>query len=189
MRKTLLPAVMIFLFCCLSNAKADQTVDGELAKAGTLYSEARYTEALSLYERLLNARSGKVSSGFVLMRIGDCQFHLADYQGAIRAYRVALEYQQGPERPATQFWIGFSTFLLHKDADAVAEFLKIPERYPASGMWVSTAYYWAGKVSEHMGKREQAAAYYHKAGGTGASTQERFALKKAETMTKEARVR
>ena len=54
-------------------------------------------------------------------------------------------------------------------------------------MWVSTAYYWAGKVCEHMGKKDQAAAYYHKAAGTGASTQERFALKKAETVRKGAR--
>ncbi|HYA85482.1 MAG TPA: tetratricopeptide repeat protein [Nitrospirota bacterium] len=189
MRKTLLQAILIFLLCGLSNAHADQPVDRELAQANTLFSEARYSEALSVYQRVLNSRTSTIPSGFTLTRIGDCQFRLADYQSAIRAYRVALEYQQGSDRAATQFWIGLSTFLLRRDADAVAEFLKIPELYPASGMWVSTAYYWAGKVCEHMGKKEQAAVYYRNAGGTGATTQGRFALKKAETISKEARVR
>jgi TolA-binding protein len=71
------------------------------------------------------------------------------------------------------------------DAEAVAEFLKIPELYPSSGMWVGTAYYWAGRASERRGKTEEAAEYYRKAGGNGRSTQGRFALKKAEAVHKE----
>jgi tetratricopeptide (TPR) repeat protein len=185
MRKALLLCVVVFLLLGLSNAKADQPVSRELVKASTLFSEARYAEALSVYQRLLSSKTSNVSSGFLCTRIGDCHFRLADYQSAIHAYRSALQYQKGHERAATQYWIGFSTFLLGNDAGAVAEFLKIPELYPSSGMWVSTAYYWSGKACERMGKKEQAAAYYRKAGGTGASTQERFALKKAETIKKE----
>jgi len=187
MRKALLLGVVIFLLLGPSNAKADQPVSRELAKASALFSEARYTEALSVYRRLLSSKTSNVNSGFLCTRIGDCHFQLADYQSAIHAYRSALQYQKGRERAATQCWIGFSAFLLGKDADAVAEFLKIPELYPTSGMWVSTAYYWSGKACERMGKKEQAATYYRKAGGTGASTQERFALKKAEMIKKEIR--
>ncbi len=188
MKKTLLLGVVIFLLFGLSIAQADQAGSRELAKANTLFSEARYTEALSVYQRLLGSRTSNVSSGFLCTRIGDCHFRLADYQSAIHDYRSALQYQKGVERAATQYWIGFSSLLLGKDADAITEFLKIPDLYPESGMWVSTAYYWAGKVCEHMGKKEQAAAYYRKAGGAGASVQERFALKKAETIKKEAKV-
>ena len=186
MRITILPVVVIFLLFSLSNAKAEN-VSREFVKANALFSKARYTEALPVYQRLLSSRASNVSSGTLCTRIGDCYFRLADYKNAIPAYRSALQYQKSSERAATQYWIGVSTFLLGKDADAVAAFLKIPELYPTSGMWVSTAYYWAGKVCEHMGKKDQAAAYYHKAAGTGASTQERFALKKAETVRKGAR--
>jgi len=188
MAKTLLPVILIFSLFGLSNAMAEQTASRDFAKAGTLFTEARYTEALPIYQRLLNSRASDVSSGILCTRIGDCYYKLADYTSAIHAYRSALQYQKSSERAATQFWIGFSTFRLGKDAEAIAEFLKIPELYPTSGMWVTTAYYFAGKVCEHMGKKEQAAAYYRKAAGTGTSTQERFALKKAETVKKEARV-
>ncbi len=186
MRITLLPVVMIFLLFGPSNAKAEQTVSREFANANKLFSEARYSDALTVYQRLFGSRTGSVSSGALCTRIGDCYFRLADYKNAIQSYRSALQYQKNPERAATQYWIGVSTFLRGNDADAVAEFLKIPELYPTSGMWVSTAYYWAGKVCERMGKKDQAAAYYRKAGGTGASTHERFALKKAETVKKGA---
>jgi TolA-binding protein len=67
-----------------------------------------------------------------------------------------------------------------RNAEALSEFLKIPELYPDSGMWVSTAYYWAGRVCERMGEKELAADYFRKAGGSGKSPQGKFALKKAE---------
>ncbi len=109
-------------------------------------------------------------------------FSLADYQHALDAYRRALKEQKPVERAQTQYWIGFCAFLLGRDAEAVTEFLKIPESYPASGMWVGTAYYWAGRASERMGRKEQAAELYRKAGGKGTSTQERFAMKKANAI-------
>jgi tetratricopeptide (TPR) repeat protein len=189
MRTILMPVVALFLLFGPSHGEAGQAASHEFANANKLFSQARYAEALPVYQRLLSSRSGNVSSGAIYTRIGDCYFRLTDYKNAIHAYRSALQYQENPERAATQYWIGFSTFLLGNNADAVAEFLKIPELYPTSGMWVSTAYYWAGRVCEHMGKKDQAAAYYRKAGGTGASTHERFALKKAETVKKGARNR
>jgi TolA-binding protein len=71
--------------------------------------------------------------------------------------------------------------LLGRDSEAVTELLKIPEFYPESGMWVPTAYYWAGWASERMGKKDSAAEYYKKAaGGSGRSAQGRAALKRAE---------
>jgi tetratricopeptide (TPR) repeat protein len=188
MRKTLLLSLMMFLLFGLSNADAEQPASREYAKANKLFSNAKYSEALPLYQQLLSSHTKNIPSGVLLTRIGDCHFRLEDYKSAINAYRAALQYQKSPERAATQYWIGFSTFLLGNDVEAAAEFLKIPELYPTSGMWVSTAYYWAGRVCERMGKKEQAVAYYRKAGGGGASTQERFALKKADSVKKGTRV-
>jgi hypothetical protein len=56
-------------------------------------------------------------------------------------------------------------------------------------MWVNTAFYWAGRASERMGRKEQAGEFYRKAGGNGKSVQGKFALKKAEAVKKEARGR
>jgi tetratricopeptide (TPR) repeat protein len=182
MRTILMPFVALFLLFGPSNGEAGQTASREFSHANKLFSEARYTEALPVYQRLLIARTDKVPPGVLCTRIGDCYFRLGDYKNAIHAYRSALQYQKNAERAATQYWIGMSTFLHGNDADAITEFLKIPEHYPQSGMWVSTAYYWAGKACERMGNKNRAAIYYRKAGGKGASTHERFALKKAKTL-------
>ncbi len=56
-------------------------------------------------------------------------------------------------------------------------------------MLVGTAYYWAGRASERMGRKDQAAELYRKAGGKGTSTQERFAMKKANAIKKGSGVR
>jgi tetratricopeptide (TPR) repeat protein len=111
-------------------------------------------------------------------------FSHGNYSGALDAYRGAIRNQKPADQPPTQYWIGFCCLMQGKDAEAVKEFLKIPENYPAEGMWISTAYYWAARASERMGKKEQAAEFYRKAGGSGKSTQERFAMKKAENVKK-----
>ncbi len=188
MKKRLL-SLTLFAAIGLSIAYAEQPASQEYTRANKLFSQSRYSEALPLYQRLSSTHASNVPSGTLSQRIGDCFFQLGNYQNAIDAYRSALKNQKRAEQAPTQYWIGFSAFLLGNDAEAAAEFLKIPERYPESGMWVSTAYYWAGRVCERMGKKEQAAAYYHKAGGKGTSLQERFALKKAETLKKEQAAR
>jgi TolA-binding protein len=63
----------------------------------------------------------------------------------------------------------------------VAELLKVPQLYPDAQAWTVTAYYWAGRASERMGRKAEAAEYYRKAaGGNGKTTQGKFARKKAE---------
>jgi len=74
--------------------------------------------------------------------------------------------------------------LLGDDAGAVAEFLKIPERYPGAAHWVGTAYYWRARRVNVWAGKEQAAEYYRKAGGKGTTTQERFAMEKAKAVKK-----
>jgi tetratricopeptide (TPR) repeat protein len=161
---------------------ANQPSTQAYAKANKMFAEGKYSEALHVYQSVLNSTPVNVSAGDVQSRIGDCYFRLLDYQSALEAYRSALPDQKPSQKPQTQYWIGFCSFLLGRDGEAVDEFLKVTELYPASGMWVSTAYYWAGRASERMGRKEQAAEYYRKAGGKGKSTQEKFAMKKAETV-------
>jgi tetratricopeptide (TPR) repeat protein len=180
-RKILLSTLLIlFAFFGQSAALAEQPASRAYNNANKLFAQAKYTEALSAYQASLAIPANNVFAGDVHSRIGDCYFKLQDYKNALNSYRVALENQEPSQRPPTQYWIGFCAFLLGKNSEAVAEFLKIPELYPASGMWVGTAYYWAGRASERMGRKDLAAVYYKKAGGNGKSTQGRFAMKKAE---------
>jgi len=154
----------------------------EYRAANKLFAAARYKDAIPLYRLVLACPPEQVPLGDIYTRIGDSYFRLGEYKNALPAYRSALESQKDAERPATQYWIALCCLLMGNDAEAVTEFLKIPERYPSSGMWIGTAYYWAGRASERRGKIEEAAEYYRKAGGSGRSTQGMFALRKAEEM-------
>jgi tetratricopeptide (TPR) repeat protein len=183
MKKVLFSVLLFLLIASFwSNAIAGQSASRDFLKAERLYAAGNYSDALLLYQGLLSKKSEPVQTGDVHSRIGDCYFKMGDYPNALQAYQRALEGQMSAQRPSTQYWIGFCSFLLGRDREAVAEFLKIPELYPDSGMWVITAYYWAGRASERMGLKEQAAEYYRKAGGKGKSTQGRFAIKKAEAV-------
>jgi len=168
--------VLPYQVLCASNPNQ------EYRKANKLFAAGNYAEAIVHYQSALASPARDISSSALYTRIADSYFRLGDYKNALNAYRSALKDQKQSERPQTQYWIGFCTFLLGKDAEAVNEFLKIPELYPDSGMWISTAYYWAGRVCERMGKKEPAAEYFRKAGGSGKTTQGKFALEKAEKL-------
>mgnify|MGYP001599880853 FL=1 len=183
MRKILLLALLILLAAVgQSIALSNMTASVAYNRGNKLFATAKYADAILAYQSALDGHSKDVSAGDVHSRIGDCYFRLQDYRNALKAYRSALQSQNKSQRPPTQYWIGFCAFLLGKDGEAVAEFLKIPELYPSSGMWVGTAYYWAGRASERMGRKDLAAEFYRKAGGNGKSTQGRFAIKKAEAV-------
>ncbi len=165
-----------------SHATDSRSAIQEYRTANQLFASGQFYEALSLYRRIIVFPPQGVPLSDIQTRIGDSYFRLGDFKNALDAYRIALKNQKDSERPVTQYWIGFCCFLLGDDPEAVEEFLKIPALYPASGMWVGTAYYWAGRASERMGKVEDAAIYFRKAGGNGKSIQGQFALKKAEAM-------
>jgi tetratricopeptide (TPR) repeat protein len=186
MKKKLIIVVLIFLVLCgLPHAASAQSVPRELKKADQMFSQGRYPDAIRLYQAVLSSPSRAVSPGILHTRIADSYFRLTDYPHALDAYRQALKYQKPAEQAQTQYWIGFCVLLLGRNAEAVTEFLKIPENYPTSGMLVGTAYYWAGRASERMGRKDQAVELYRKAGGKGTSNQERFAIKRADAVKKE----
>jgi tetratricopeptide (TPR) repeat protein len=187
MKRNLIIVSLVFLVLCgLPHATGAQNVPREYKKADQMFSQGRYPDAIRLYQTVLSSPSRAISPGLLHTRIADSFFRLSDYQHALNAYRQALKEQKPGEQAQTQYWIGFCVLLLGRDAEAVTEFLKIPEHYPASGMLVGTAYYWAGRASERMGRKDQAAELYRKAGGKGTSTQERFAIKKADAVRKES---
>ncbi|MEK6700415.1 MAG: tetratricopeptide repeat protein [Nitrospirota bacterium] len=181
--KLLVSFLIVFVPYGLLHAAAAPAVK-EYKKANKLFAASNYQEAIPLYQKVLAAPPDDVAVSAIYTKIADSYYQLGHYKNALSAYRGALREQKRSERPQTQYWIGFCCFLLGRDAEAVAEFLKIPELYPGSGMWVGTAYYWAGRASERMGKKELAAEYYRKAGGNGKSTQGRFAVKRAEAVKK-----
>ena len=163
-------------------ASAAQPSSRDYKKAEKLFIAKNYREAIELYQNVLTAPPDDISLADLHGRIADSHFQLGDFNSALASYRSTLLEQTRGERPMTQYWIGFCCFLTGRDDDAVRELLKIPELYPDSGMLVSTAYYWAGRASERMGKKDQAAEFYRKAGGNGKSTQARFAKKKADAV-------
>ena len=162
-----------------SHASNASAASRDYHMANNLYASDQFQDAISLYQKLLAFPPQGVTVNDIHTRIGDSYFHLGSFNNALDAYRAAFRDQKESEQPVTQYWIGFCCFLLGRDAEAVTEFLKIPQRYPGAGMWVGTAYYWAGRASERRGKTEEASKYYRKAGGNGRSTQGKFALKKA----------
>jgi tetratricopeptide (TPR) repeat protein len=181
-RKLIIIFLVVLAICGFQRKASSQTVPREYKKADQMFSQGRYPEAIRLYQAVLSSPSGAISPGLLHIRIADSYFRLIDYQHALDTYRQAIIYQEPGERAQTQYWIVFCVLLLGRDAEAVTEFLKIPESYPTSGMLVGTAYYWAGRASERMGRKEQAAELYRKAGGKGTSTQGRFAMKKANAV-------
>ena len=183
MVKSLLISFLIVLLPYgLSHASDARSASNEYRTANKLFASAQFRDALSLYQKLLVSPPEGVPVSDIHTRIGDSFFRLGYFNNALDAYRIAIKDQKESARPETQYWIGFCCFLLGRDAEALSEFLKIPELYPASGMWVGTAYYWAGRACERMGRTGDAAEYYRRAGGNGRSTQGRFALKKAEAV-------
>lgn len=176
-------AVLLLFFSGLpALAAGTQPAVKEYRRAGKMFSEAKYAEAIPLYEQVLTAPPEGVFPAELHTRIGDSHFRLGNFGKALGSYRSALRDQKRSERAETQYWIGFCCFLLGRDAEAVAEFLKIPELYPEAGMWISTAYYWAARASERLGWKDRAAEYYRKAGGAGKSTQARHARGRAERL-------
>ena len=181
MKKGLLLAVAAFILFSTAAPAAESASSRDYRAAERLFAAEQYQEALVLYKKTLSSPPANLSAGDINSKIGDTYFRLADYRNALDAYRKAIRDQRPADRPQTQYWIGFCCFLVGRDAEAVDEFLKIPALYPDAKAWGSTAYYWAGRASERMGKKEQAAEYYRKAGG-GKSTQGKFAQKKAEAV-------
>lgn len=149
-------------------------------RAEALFSSQKYSEALALYHRALASPPAGIPAGDIHAKIGDSHFRLGAFASALAAYREAGK-DRGISDPArVQYWIGFCCFLTGRDAEAVRELLKVPRFYPDAAMWVSTAYYWAGKASERLGSKDAATEYYKKAAGNGKSNQGKFAMKKAE---------
>ena len=183
-RKIILIFLIFLALYGLPHVTSAQSLPREYIKADKMFSQGRYPEAIRLYQAELSTPSRAISPGLLHTRIADSYFRLTDYQHALDEYRQALKDQKPGEQAQTQYWIGFCVLLLGRDSEAVTEFLKIPENYPTSGMLVGTAYYWAGRASERMGKKDQAAELYRKAGGKGKSTQGRFAMKKADAIKK-----
>lgn len=184
MLRTLAAVLLVFFTLQAAPVHADGSV-GDYRRANRLFAAGKYRDALSLYERLATSPPADASLGYIYSRIGDGYFQLGDFGRALSAYRRALRSLKRSERVEIQYWIGFCCFLLGRDQEAVAELLKIPDLYPDSGMWTSTAYYWAGRASERMGRKDKAVEYYKKAGAGGKGSQAGFALKRAAGVKKQ----
>ena len=123
-RRFIIAFLIIFALYGTSHSAGVQSVPREYVKADLLFSQGRYTEAIRSYETVLSSSSHALSPGVLHTRIADSFFRLTDYQRALDAYRRALKEQKPAERAQTQYWIGFCTFLLGRDAEAVHRILE-----------------------------------------------------------------
>jgi len=179
MKTPVLSCILTFLLATGQSLAAESPAVRDYQAANKFSAAGGYSDALVLYRQVLSAGPSDIADGDVHNRIGDIYFRLGDYPHALASYRKALADPRLADRPQTQYWVGFCSFLVGRDAEAVTELLKVPTLYPDAKAWGSTSYYWAGRASERMGKKEQAAEYYRKAGGSGRTTQAKFAQKKA----------
>jgi len=182
MNKRLIFAVLTLVLLSGRSFAVETASAGYYRAANKMVEAKKYDEALALYQKTLSAPPEDVAAGDIHAKIGDIHFRKANYRGALDSYRLAIRDQNPADRAQTQYWIGFCCFLVGRDADAVTELLKVPALYPDAKALGSTSYYWAGRASERLGKKEQAAEYYRKAGGSGKSTQSTFARKKADAV-------
>ncbi len=182
MKKPVLSSILILFWFTSPLLAAEVLSSRDYQAANRLYSAGKFSEALTQYRQTLSSRPSDAAAGDLQNRIGDIHFRLGDYANSLAAYRKALTDPGLRDRAQAQYWVGFCCFLVGRDSEAVTELLKVPTLYPDAKAWGSTSYYWAGRASERMGKKEQAAEYYRKAGGNGRSTQGRFAMKKAEAV-------
>jgi tetratricopeptide (TPR) repeat protein len=182
MKKGPIFTVLLLALLCGRSFAAETASAGYYRSANKMVEAKKYDEALALYRKTLSAPPDNVTPGDIHAKIGDVHFRTSNYRGALESYRTAIRDQNPADRAQTQYWIGFCCFLVGRDSEAVSEFLKVPALYPEAKALGSTSYYWAGRASERLGKKEQAAEYYRKAGGNGRSTQSKFAQKKAETV-------
>jgi tetratricopeptide (TPR) repeat protein len=182
MKTSILSCILILSLLTSLSFAVESLSSREYQDANRLYAAGKFSEALVRYRQALSTRPADRAAGDVQCRIGDIHFKMGDYASALASYRDALGDPKLRDRPQTQYWVGFCCFLVGRDAEAVTELLKVPVLYPEARAWGSTSYYWAGRASERMGKKEQAALYYRKAGGSGKSTQGKFAMKKAEAV-------
>ena len=182
MKTSILSSILILTLLTSLSFALEALSSREYQDANRLYAAGKFPDALVRYRQALATRPADRAAGDVQCRIGDIYFRMGDYPNALASYRNALGDRSLRDRPQTQYWVGFCCFLVGRDAEAVTELLKVPTLYPDSKAWGSTSYYWAGRASERMGNKEQAAAFYRKAGGNGRSTQGKFAMKKAEAV-------
>jgi tetratricopeptide (TPR) repeat protein len=183
MHKGFTSALLVLLFLSGPVLSAEPPAARDYQKANELVAGRKYREAIALYRGILAAPPPTVAVGEIHARIGDACFKLADYRGALEAYRRAIRDPKLSDKAQTQYWIGFCAFLAGRDAEAVDELLKVAELYPGAKAWGATSYYWAGRASERMGRKEEAAEYYRRAaGGSPRTTQGKFAMKKAEAV-------
>jgi tetratricopeptide (TPR) repeat protein len=175
------PLILAFVLFVGASAAAETASERDYRAAHGLVAKQQYRQALALYQKTLNTPPARVPTGDIHARIGDTYFRMNDFGRALAAYRKAIRDPNLSDKAQTQYWLGFCSFLVGRDAEAVDELIKVPLLYPDADAWGTTAWYWAGRASERMGKKEEAAEYYRKAsGGNGRTVQGKFARKKAE---------
>lgn len=104
----------------------------EYTRARSLFENGKYTEAIPVFEILLEKDRGHSLSDNCQYWTGESYFALRDYKQAIIAFEKVFNFLGSNKDADAQFKLGYSYFQLGRMDEAKREFTKLKANYPKS---------------------------------------------------------
>ncbi|MDE1920734.1 MAG: tetratricopeptide repeat protein [Candidatus Omnitrophica bacterium] len=142
---------------------ADKSLAGKtrLAMAGIIAKDFGTDRAAAAYENIIV--SWPDYAGEAYLKLGRLYRDGQDYEKEMQVYQQALAAKQGViDRARIQFNLADTLELMGRTDEAIAEYLKIPQSYPARRSWVVKAYLRIAKIYEGDHDWEGARVTYQK---------------------------
>ena len=141
----------------------DETLKGKtrLAIAGIMSKDFDPKRAVKAYENIIANSPDNANEAYV--KLGALYRSTQEYEKEMDVYQRALASKQGQiDRAQIQFNLADTLELMSRTEDAIAEYLKIPDLYPAQIEWVVKAYLRVAKIYEEGEDWEGARVTYRK---------------------------
>ena len=117
--------------------------------------------AIAAYQNIIS--SSPEFAGEAYLKLGQLYRNAQNYEKQIEVYQMALAARQGQiDRAQVQFNLADTLELMSRSEDAIAEYLKIPQLYPAQKGWVVKAYLRVAKTYEEGEDWQGARVTYQK---------------------------
>ena len=132
-----------------------------LAIAGIMSKDLDPQRAIAAYESII--ATAPDYAGEAYLKLGQLYRNAQEYEKEVAIYQKALTAKQGEiDRAQVQFNLADTLELMSRTEDAIAEYLKIPDLYPAQLSWVIKAYLRVAKIYEEGEDWEGARVTYQK---------------------------
>ena len=108
------------------------SVDIEYQTALTLYKQRKYSEAAKKLQNILNASVREDLADNCYYWLGECYFGMKDYQNAITYFEKVFNYRVSEKKDDAAIMIANSYWEMGNKKEAVKEYKKFIEKFPAS---------------------------------------------------------